>query len=188
MKEPQILPILIEGDPILRLKCSEVAKDYPNLENIIANMKATLGSIPTGAGLAAPQVGYSIRVFMIKGINFTGREGSYVTFINPKILAEKGALKKEYEECLSIPGVTAPVERFYKIRIKFYDEHFNEFTIKFKGFQARLIMHENDHLNGVLFYDRLPDNEMKEIQRKISALHNGIIPNVGYKIKSVVNS
>ncbi len=183
------LPILIEGNPILKRKCEEVSPAYPNLQEIIYQMCNTLDSTNTGVGLAAPQVGVTLRMFILggKGRHVSG-DGSRVmmpriTFINPEIIEFKGAKRKDAEGCLSVPGVYARVERHQKIKIKYFDENFEEQIKTFKGFQARVVQHEYDHMDGIKFYDRLTPEALKGIQPKLDELRMGKVPKLEYIIK-----
>ncbi len=181
--KPKVLPILIEGNPILRQKCEPITPDYPNLKKFIANMYATLEATATGVGLAAPQVGKTIRLFILGG----GPKHSYmpkITFINPEIITMKGSRHKEYEGCLSVPKIYGIVERWQKVKINYLDEDFNEQIKIFKNFEARVIQHEYDHMNGIEFYDEphMSIDDFKRIGFAINALRNGKIPKVDYKI------
>lgn len=177
-KEIELYPIRIEGDPVLRTKCEEVTKDYVGLDYVIERMHATLDSTETGVGLAAPQVGLPIRLFILGGLDRPKK-----VFINPEILVMKGSKPKDTEGCLSIPKVFARVERSQKVKLKYFDENFVEHTTMFKGFEARVIQHEFDHLEGIEFYDRIPKEALSKIQRQIDEIRKGnVSSSLPYKI------
>lgn len=177
-KDIKIYPICIEGDPILKMVCIEIAKDHVGLEHIIERMHATLDATETGVGMAAPQVGLSIKMFILGGVDRPKK-----TFINPEILVMKGSKPKNREGCLSVPKVFATVERFQKVRMKYFDENFVEHTKLFKGFEAMVIQHEFDHIMGIEFHERLSKHEYAKIKKQLENLKRGDIPKVNYLIK-----
>ena len=172
-----IYPIMIEGEACLREMSVEIDKDYPNLDVVIQRMYNTLKSTKTGVGLASPQVGLNIRMFIISYPNGMGD----VTFINPEIIQLKGSKKNDTESCLSIPGVGAVVERSQKVKIKYYDGDFVSHTKMFKGFEARIIQHEYDHLDGIEYYDRTSKQELERIMPILEELKQGILPELNYE-------
>lgn len=183
LNNSKILPIYIDGHPVLKQKCDMIPKDYPGLKDIVEKMHATLDKTKIGVGMAAPQVGIPIRLFVLGGTN----ENSPVqrkTFINPKIILFKGARRKDFEGCLSVPKLTARVERYQKIRVKYYDLDFNEHVEAFKNFEARVIQHEYDHLDGIEFYDRISKEELNKIIGGIERLRKGEIPALEYEVKN----
>ena len=183
-----ILPITIYGDPVLKKKGVEIGIDYPNLKPLIANMLQTMYGA-NGVGLAAPQVGLSIRLFIVdtqqleerkkKDSNFSGIKKA---FINPEILEQSGDEWKYEEGCLSIPGIREDVARQAKIRIRYYDEDFNEHIEEYDDINARVIQHEYDHIEGILFTDRLGALKRKMILPKLNKLLKGIT-DTDYKVK-----
>lgn len=162
--------IRIDGDPVLREVCSEIDSDYPNLREFVEKMYNTLDGTKNGVGLAAPQVGEAIRLFIFGGVNIGSPERK--VFINPEIIEFKGAEKMDLESCLSVPGVSARVKRWQKVIVKYYDLDFKEYTKMFKNFEARIVQHEFDHLEGIEFYDRISKEDLEKIQYKIDALRN----------------
>ena len=156
-----ILPIVAYGDPVLKKRATEISKDHPNLEQIIANMYESMYGAH-GVGLAAPQVGLSIRLFLVDTAPFSDDE-SYTleeqaelkafkrTFINAKIIEESGEEWSFNEGCLSIPNVREDVWRCPKVKIEYQDEDFTTHVEEFEGLIARVIQHEYDHIEGVLF-------------------------------------
>ena len=160
-----ILPIIAYGDPVLRKEGEEISADYPNLKDLITNMFETMYDA-FGVGLAAPQVGLPIRLFVVDTTPFsededlskeeqTQLEGFKRTFINAKILEESGDEWAFNEGCLSIPDVREDVFRKPKIKIQYQDIDFKMHVEEFDGLVARVIQHEYDHINGILFTDKL---------------------------------
>lgn len=141
-----ILPICKDGDPVLREKTVEISPDYPDIEDLILNMYETMCSAG-GIGIAAPQIGLPIRLFVIKAYSFK------IIMINPEILEVSEELVSFDEGCLSVPNIRQKVFRPLRIKIKYQDMNFIEHTENFTGFNARVIQHEYDHLEGKLFTD-----------------------------------
>jgi len=151
-----ILNIYTQGHPILKKKAKAVSKVTPAHLKLIKGMIETMKAAP-GIGLAAPQVGVSERIIVIDN------EKQIVCLINPKIVSKSG--KQTFiEGCLSVPGLEAPVERYASIRVKALDKTGKPVTIDAEGLFAVIIQHETDHLDGVLFIDRVKDP--KEIKIK----------------------
>lgn len=178
-----ILPIVAYGDPVLKKRATEISKDYPNLEQIIANMYETMYGAH-GVGLAAPQVGLSIRLFLVDTAPFSDDE-SYTseeqaelkafkrTFINAKILEESGEEWSFNEGCLSIPNVREEVWRCPKIKIEYQDEDFTTHVEEFDGLIARVIQHEYDHIEGVLFTDKVSSLKKRLLKGKLTNISKG---------------
>ena len=178
-----ILPIIGYGDPVLRKVGTEINSDYPNLKEIIANMYDTMYNA-CGVGLAAPQVGMPIRLFVIDTTPFSDDEdlseadqkkmnGFKRTFINAKILKEEGEEWSFNEGCLSIPDVREDVFRHDTITIEYMDEDFNKKTEVYDGLIARVIQHEYDHIEGILFTDHLSMLKKKLIWKKLQNIMDG---------------
>jgi len=178
-----ILSIVGYGDPVLRKKGVEVPQDYPELKQVIANMYETMYNA-YGVGLAAPQVGLAIRLFVIDTRPFSEDEdlskeeqellGSFKkTFINATILKEEGEEWGFNEGCLSIPEVREDVYRQERITIEYYDEEFNKFTEVYDGLIARVIQHEYDHIEGILFTDKISSLKKRLIQKKLQNIMEG---------------
>src|SRR6478609_6319343 len=178
-----ILPIIGYGDPILRKIGEELVPDYPNLKEIIADMYETMYNA-SGVGLAAEQVGLSLRLFVIDTTPFSDDEdledkeqnklkGFKRTFINAKILKEEGEEWGFNEGCLSIPEVREDVYRQETITIEYFDEDFNKKTEVFDGFIARVIQHEYDHIEGILFTDRISSLKKTLIKKKLQNIMEG---------------
>ena len=178
-----ILPVYGYGEPVLRKHCEEISKDHPNLKEIIANMYETMYHAH-GVGLAAPQVGLPIRIFLVDTTPFADsddvskEEAAELatfkqTFINATILKEEGDLWAFNEGCLSIPDVREDVVRENEIFIKYYDENFIKNELKLDGLRARVVQHEFDHIQGVLFTDKLSAFKKKLIKGKLNNISKG---------------
>ena len=178
-----ILPIIGYGDPVLRKVGEEISADYPNLTEIIDNMYETMYNA-YGVGLAAPQIGLAIRLFVIDTEPFsdskdlTPEEQVLLstfkrTFINAKKLKEEGEEWGFNEGCLSIPDVREDVYRQEKITLEYYDENFNKKTEVFDGLIARVIQHEYDHIEGILFTDLISTLKKKLIKNKLQNIMDG---------------
>ncbi len=178
-----ILPIVGYGDPVLRKKCEEISKNLPNLKQIIADMYETMYNA-YGVGLAAPQVGLAIRLFIVDTQPFSDDEdlskeeqellGNFKkTFINPVMLKEEGEEWGFNEGCLSIPEVREDVYRHERITIEYYDEDFNKHTEVYDGLIARVIQHEYDHIEGILFTDKISSLKKRLIQKKLQNIMDG---------------
>jgi peptide deformylase len=187
-----ILPIIAYGDPVLRKMGKEITKDYPDLDKLIINMWDTMYEA-YGVGLAAPQVNSSIRLFMIDPSpfaddeNLTGPEKEVLSnlkkvFINPKIIAEEGEEWAFNEGCLSIPEVREDVFRKPKITIEYMDEDFNILRETYEGLAARVIQHEYDHIEGILFTDKLSSLKKRLIKGKLSDISKGKV-DVDYRMR-----
>ncbi len=180
-----VYPIIAYGHPVLKKKAAEIGPDYPKLEEFIKSMFDTMYE-SAGVGLAAPQVNFSIRLFVVDGAPFVdedaGLENFRKVFINPVMIDESGDPWKFNEGCLSIPGVRDDVSRRAVITLRFFDENFKEYTETFTGIAARIIQHEYDHLEGVLFTDKLSPLKKKLIKGKLNDISKGRV-DVDYKMK-----
>ena len=173
-----ILPIIAFGSPILRKKCEEITEDYPNLESLLVNMWETMYKA-SGVGLAAPQINKAIRLFIIdtnpfsENIESSQDQAIKQVFINPKILKENGDNWIFNEGCLSIPEIREDISRKSSITIEYYDENFMKHINVFDGIVARVIQHEYDHINGVLFTDKLSPLRKRMIKSKLNDISKG---------------
>jgi peptide deformylase len=178
-----ILPIYGYGDPVLRKVAEEITPDYPNLSGIIENMYDTMYNA-YGVGLAAPQVGMAIRLFVIDTEPFSESDdltkeeqeqlkGFKQTFINAKIISEEGKEWSFNEGCLSIPDVREDVSRKEQVTIEYFDENFVKKTEVFDGLIARVIQHEYDHIEGVLFIDKISILKKALIKKKLQNIFDG---------------
>lgn len=180
-----ILPIVAFGNPILRSKAQEINQNYDNLDILIENMWETMYNAK-GVGLAAPQIGKSIRVFIVDASPFAEDEGLELSerkkiigfkkvFINPIIVSQSSKLCSFSEGCLSIPDVRENVKREDQIEINFFDQNFNEQTLKIDGLRARVVQHEYDHIEGILFTDKISSFKRKIITNKLKNISSGKI-------------
>lgn len=171
-----ILPIYGYGFPVLKKVAEPIGPDYPNLQELIENMWETMYQA-SGVGLAAPQVGLSIRLFLVdsKQTMDEGEEdqGIKQVFINATILEEAGAFWAYEEGCLSIPDIRGDVERQEQIRIRYQDEQFETHEKVFTGIHARIIQHEYDHIEGLLFTEKLKPVKKRLIKRKLDSIRKG---------------
>lgn len=187
-----ILPIIAYGDPVLRKMGVDIDKEYPNLGELIENMKETMINA-RGVGLAAPQIGKAIRLFIVDTSAFgededlSDKEREYLggfkkVFINAKILNEEGDEWVFNEGCLSIPGITEDVFRQEKITIEYFDENFEKHIEVVDGLAARVIQHEYDHIEGVLFIDKIASLTKRLIKKKLENITKGLV-DTDYKMK-----
>jgi peptide deformylase len=186
-----ILPIVSYGSSVLKKTAKEITSDYPNLSELIANMWETMYAA-NGVGLAAPQIGLSIRIFVIDASPFVDEENIAIeeieilntfkkVFINPKIIREEGKLWDFNEGCLSIPEVREDISRKEEILINFFDENFELQKLKLNGLAARVVQHEYDHVEGVLFTDHLSSLKKRLIKNRLTLISKGDI-SVDYKM------
>ncbi len=180
-----IYPIVVYGSPVLRTVAKEINADYPNLKQFLDDLFETMYKAD-GMGLAAPQVGKSIRIFVVDGTSLEDDEPSMKdfkkTFINPKILELDGESMVMNEGCLSLPKLREDVNRYNKVKIRYYDENFNFFEEEYEGLKARVIQHEYDHLEGVLFIDKIPPLRRKLLKGKLNDITK-LKVDVHYKTK-----
>lgn len=192
-----ILPIIAYGDAVLKKKAADIPKDYPNLQQVIANMFDTMHNAK-GVGLAAPQVGLSIRLFVVDASPYAEDKDEdddaedkkekkelmnfKKVFINAQIIEEDGTKWKFNEGCLSIPSIREDVERKPNLRIKYVDENFVPHEEEYDGVRARIIQHEYDHIDGILFVDRINPLRKSLLKRKLADISKGLVE-VSYKMK-----
>ena len=173
-----IMPIVAYGHPTLRKKAEVIDKDYPDLQQFIADMFETMYA-SNGVGLAAPQVNRSIRLFVIDATpyaeDFPGETNLKRVFINPRVVEERGEEWSFNEGCLSIPDIREDVLRKTELRIQYYDEQFNYHDEVISGVLARVMQHEYDHLEGVLFVDRINPLRKIMLKRKLTDITKGLV-------------
>ena len=171
-----ILPIYGYGQPVLRKKAVPITKEYPGLAQLIEDMYETMYSAK-GVGLAAPQIGRDIRLFVIDTIQLDKKNetatGVKKVFINAEIVDESGEPWLYEEGCLSIPDIHVEIERDPVIVIKYLDEEWNERIEHFEKINARVIQHEHDHIEGVLFIDRMKPLRRRLINGKLEKIKKG---------------
>lgn len=192
-----VLPIVVYGDPVLRKVCTDIDKNYEGLDQLIKDMFETMYAA-NGVGLAAPQINKAIRLFIVDATPFADVEEDEESeftkeeleeikhfkkvFINARILEEEGEEWKFSEGCLSIPKIREDVSRKPKLKIEYYDENFKKHTEEYDGVIARVIQHEYDHIEGVLFTDKISPLKRKLIAGKLNDISKGKI-NADYKIR-----
>lgn len=180
-----ILPVYLYGQPVLKKIAQNINKDYPELEKFIEDMFETMYQ-SDGVGLAAPQIGRAIRLFVIDGEPMSDDDetlkGFKKVFINAEIYEKSGEEWYFNEGCLSVPGIREDVLRKSEIKIKYLDENFVEHDETYKGIAARIIQHEYDHLEGKLIPDRLPVLRRTMLKGKLASIAKGKV-NVNYKFK-----
>jgi len=189
----KVLPIEAYGSKVLRKMGEDIDENYPNLDKLIEDMFETMYKA-SGVGLAAPQVGIAIRLFIIDAAPFAeededgevdemakGLEDFKKVFINAEIIEESGEAWGFEEGCLSIPKIREEVFREPKIRMTYYDENWKFYDEVFEGYAARIIQHEYDHIDGVLFTDHLKPLRKRLIQRKLKDISTGNIE-VNYRM------
>lgn len=192
-----ILPIIAYGDPVLKRKALPISKDYEGLEQLIESMWETMYHAH-GVGLAAPQIGKSIRLFVIDGSPFADDEDATPkdqlvlksfkkVFINAEMLTEEGDDFSFTEGCLSIPDIREDVSRPSVIRLRYLDENFKEQVEEFSGLAARIIQHEYDHIEGVLFTDKLSPLKKRLIKGKLDKISRGMVES-DYRMKFFTKS
>lgn len=169
-----ILPIYVYGTKVLKKKAEEIQEDYPNLEQLLENMWETMYNA-NGVGLAAPQIGKSIRIFIIDTTQVHDEEGQGVkkAFINPVILEREGEEWTYEEGCLSIPEIRGDVDRPPKVTISYFDETFSKHTETYDDIEARVIQHEFDHLEGILFTELLKPVKKRRVRRRLENMRKG---------------
>jgi peptide deformylase len=171
-----ILPIYLYGQPILRKATENITRDYPELNSLIDNMFQTMYN-SDGVGLAAPQVGLPIRLFVIDATpmaeDFPDVDCVKKVFINPRIIEVSEEMIAYEEGCLSVPGIHEKVERPKSVKINYFDENWVEHTDTFDGYFARIAQHEYDHLEGHVFTDRVSPIRRQMISGKLSQIQKG---------------
>jgi len=179
-----ILPTYVYGHPVLKKVCQPI-EDFTGIEALIFNMWETMYNA-SGVGLAAPQIGEPIRLFIVDSTPMfeEGEEhnGIKKVFINPEIIEEYGPIEKFEEGCLSIPNLRGTVERPSFIKIKYLDENQKEHIKEFDGINARVIQHEFDHVEGILFVEKLKPIKRRLLAKKLEAMKKGKVT-ADYKLK-----
>jgi peptide deformylase len=178
-----LLPIIAYGHPVLKRKAEFINKDYPKLLELIDNMFETMYNA-NGVGIAAPQIGLSVRLFIVDTNPFSEDESlsdedrselkSFKKiFINPKILDQNGDEWSFEEGCLSIPNIRENIFRQESIKIQYFDENFNKHIEPYDGLLARVIQHEYDHIEGILFTDKLSSFKKQLLKKKLLKISSG---------------
>ncbi len=169
-----IYPIVVYGDPVLKKKAQDINKGEIDVKALSQDMFETMESA-SGIGLAAPQIGKSIRMFVVDGtpIEDEEMEGFRKVFINPQMIEETGEPWAFEEGCLSIPNIREDVSRKESIKIKYYDEDWNLHEEEYDGMKARIIQHEYDHIEGILFTDYLTPLKKRMLKGKLTNITKG---------------
>jgi len=171
-----LLSIYAYGQSVLRKKGQDITQDYPGLEKLISDMWETMYHA-NGVGLAAPQIGKSIRLFLVDTVQMMeeGEEDQGVkqVFINAHKVEEAGEPWSYEEGCLSIPDIRGDVDRPEQVKLRYLDENFEEHTTVFSGLNARVIQHEYDHIDGILFTEHLKPVKKQLIRRKLENIRRG---------------
>lgn len=186
------LPIVAYGDPVLRKVGKEIDKQYPQLDELLTNMWETMYNA-NGVGLAAPQIGLPIRLFLVDTTPFADDEdlseeerkklnGFKKAFINAKIEKEVGEEWTFNEGCLSIPDIREDIKRMDTITVSYLDENFKEHTETYDGLLARVIQHEYDHIEGILFTDKLSPLKKRLLKGRLNNISKGKIE-VDYRMR-----
>ena len=187
-----ILPIVAYGSNVLKVKASPVDTEDPNLDKLIADMWETMYNA-NGVGLAAPQIGESKRLFVIDASTFAQDEELNPkevevlkdfkrVFINPTMIDETGEEWDFTEGCLSIPNIREDVSRKEEITIQFLDGQLKEQKLTLNGLAARVVQHEYDHIEGILFTDKLSPFKKRLLKGKLNNISKGNI-NLDYKMR-----
>lgn len=182
-----IYPIVAYGDPVLRKKAREIEKGEQDLEQLSKNMFETMYAAH-GVGLAGPQIGMDIRIFVVDGEPMDESMADFKrVFVNPEILDSSGEPWTFEEGCLSIPGVREDVNRESVIKIKYYDIEFNLHEETLEGLRARIVQHEYDHIEGILFTDYLTSFKKRLLKGKLAGITKGKV-DVEYKMRFPVRT
>jgi peptide deformylase len=184
-----ILPIVAYGDPVLRKEGEDIEQDQPGVQDLIDNMYETMYNA-NGVGLAAQQIGRALRLFVVDTSGFVDEEEEDTeglkdfkkVFINAEIVEESGDDFAFNEGCLSIPDVRGDVDRPERIRIIYRDRDWKQFDEVYEGLKARVIQHEYDHIDGILFTDYLSPLRRNMIKKKLNNISKGLIK-VSYRMK-----
>ncbi len=188
--QPMILPIVAYGDPVLKREADEIEKDHEGLDALIDSMFETMYAA-LGVGLAAPQIGESIRLFIVDASPFGEDEEDpeavkvkdfKEVFINPEIISREGEEWPFAEGCLSIPNIREEVIREDKIWITYYDREWNFHEKEFDGYASRIIQHEYDHVEGILFIEHLKPLKRRMLKRKLQEISRGEV-DVKYRMR-----
>ena len=182
-----IYPIYLYGHPVLRKKCEDVKAEYPDLKQLVADMFETMYH-SEGVGLAAPQIGKSIRLIVIDGDvlsdKFPECKNLKLSLINPtiEVIEDEDPVTRE-EGCLSLPGMSENVKRHEHVVLEWLDEDFHPHKEEFKGFASRIIQHEFDHLEGEVYTDHVSPIRKQLIKSKLNNISKGKV-SCDYKVKA----
>jgi peptide deformylase len=179
-----ILPVVAYGHPVLKKVAENISPGHPGLQQFIADLWETM-YVSDGVGLAAPQVNQSIRLFVIDASAFAEKhpEAAHFkkAFLNAYIYKEEGEEFSFNEGCLSFPGLREDILRKPVIHIRYMDENFIEHDERYDGVVARIIQHEYDHIEGIVFVDRIPSLKKMLLKRRLSDISKGNVE-VAYRM------
>ncbi len=177
-----IYPIVAYGDPVLRKKAVDIEKGSIEITRLVNDMFETMYNAH-GVGLAGPQIGKSLRIFVVDGtpMEEEDMQDFKKTFINPVMIEENGTEWPFEEGCLSIPDIRQEINRKPQVRIRYFDEKWEEHEEVFDGVKARIIQHEYDHIEGVLFTDHLSPFKKRLLKSKLTNISKGNV-NVEYRM------
>ena len=184
-----IYPIIVYGDLVLKKKGKDIQKGELDVKQLAEDMFETMENA-SGVGLAAPQIGKSIRMFVIdstpmaeEGDDEEELLGFRKVFINPQILEEVGDEWAFEEGCLSIPDIRESINRQEELTIRYFDENWEEHEETYEGTKARIIQHEYDHIEGILFTDHLTPFKKRILKGKLQNISKGNVK-TSYRIKA----
>jgi peptide deformylase len=180
-----IYPIVAYGSPLLKAKAKEIEKGSIDIQELVGDMFETMYHAQ-GVGLAAPQIGLSLRIFIVDAGPMEEDENEELefkkVFINPEKIIEEGEEWAFEEGCLSIPGIREDIVRNDRIRLRYLDENWKEHEDTFDGIKARIIQHEYDHLEGILFTDKLTSFKKRLLRTKLNNIIKGNVK-VDYRMR-----
>ncbi len=178
-----IYPIVLYGDPVLKKKAQDIEKDTSDLKQLVEDMFETMYQA-NGVGLAAPQIGKSVRLFIIDSTPTEEDESKGIkqAFVNPEIIDSEGENEPFEEGCLSIPGIREDVQRPPKVKIRFVDENFQPAEMELEGMAARIVQHEYDHIEGILFTDHISAFKKRLLKGKLTNISKGKV-DADYRVK-----
>ncbi|HOZ29936.1 MAG TPA: peptide deformylase [Bacteroidales bacterium] len=180
-----ILPVYLYGHPVLRKKSTEIDKNYPDLDKLISDMFETMYHAD-GVGLAAPQIGINLNLFIVDASPLAKDEPDLKdfkrVFINPKITYNSEDKISIEEGCLSVPEIHENVNRYSDLTIEYFNEKFEKVTENLKDYRAIVIQHEYDHLNGIIFVDKISPLRRKMLFNRLNSISKGKV-NTSYKVK-----
>ncbi|MDR2010538.1 MAG: peptide deformylase [Bacteroidales bacterium] len=181
-----ILPVYLYGHPVLRKKSEDITRDYPELQQLISDMFETMYKAD-GVGLAAPQIGKNINIIVIDASPLASDDNDELktfrrVFINPKVTYNSEETLYTEEGCLSIPNIHEKVDRYVDLTIEYYNENFEKVKEHLTGTKAKVIQHEYDHLNGIMFVDKISPVRKRLLKTKLNNISKGRV-STSYKTK-----
>ncbi|MCK9254211.1 MAG: peptide deformylase [Bacteroidales bacterium] len=180
-----ILPIYLYGHPVLRKKSLDIDENYPDLKQLVEDMFETMYKAD-GVGLAAPQIGKNINLVVVDA-RVLAKDNPELSdfiriFINPKITYNCDKKIAVEEGCLSIPSIHENVDRCSSLNLEYFNENFEKVNEVLEGYKAIVVQHEFDHLQGILFTDKISPLRRKMLQNRLNNISKGKV-GVSYKVK-----